>query len=172
MKQIEAPQATSGLEAFVIDEGQQLLRFAFLLTGGRSDDARDLVQTVLTRLVARGIDDLDDPGTYARRAIVNEHRSLERRARTRIRALSLWRASIDDSSLDASPVDRIALINALADLTPRQRTAIVLRFYECLDDTETAEALGCSRATVRSLVHRSMPTLRAALEHSTNRGAQ
>ena len=49
------------LGEFADAHGQALLRFAFLLTGGRGPAAEDLVQTVLTRLVDRGLGGLDDP---------------------------------------------------------------------------------------------------------------
>ena len=48
-------------------------------------------------------------------------------------------------------------------LPPRQRAAVVLRFYEDLDYTEIAGLLGCSEATVRSHVHRALAALRTRL---------
>jgi DNA-directed RNA polymerase specialized sigma24 family protein len=68
------------LDAFVHTEGAELLRFAFLLTAGDTGVAEDIVQAVLTRLVERGVDDLADPRTYARRAVVNEWYTTQRRA--------------------------------------------------------------------------------------------
>jgi len=53
--------------------------------------------------------------------------------------------------------------DALLRLPKRQRAAIVLRFYEDLSDVQTAEVLRCSPGTVRSLVSRSMKTLRSEL---------
>ena len=45
-------------------------------------------------------------------------------------------------------------------LPPRQRAALVLRYYEDLSERETAEVLGCSVAAVKSLVARGSETLR------------
>ena len=42
--------------------------------------------------------------------------------------------------------------DALATLTDRQRTAIVLRFYEDMPDDRIAEILGCRQSTVRSAI--------------------
>jgi RNA polymerase sigma factor (sigma-70 family) len=53
----------------------------------------------------------------------------------------------------------------LAALPYRQRAALVLRYYEDRPEAEIAELLGCRPATVRSLVHRGLSTLRTALEN-------
>ena len=55
------------------------------------------------------------------------------------------------------------LWRVLGELTPRQRAAIVLRFYEDLSERETAAVLRCSPAAVKSLVARAMDTLRATI---------
>jgi RNA polymerase sigma factor (sigma-70 family) len=59
---------------------------------------------------------------------------------------------------------REELWRAVLALPPRQRAAIVLRFYEDLSERETADALGCSTAAAKSLVARAMQTLRAQIE--------
>src|SRR5690349_5959246 len=45
-------------------------------------------------------------------------------------------------------IDRANLVQMLAELTPRRRAVIVLRFYFDLSVDETAAMLGCSPATV------------------------
>ncbi len=163
MKQIEIEPPREGrLDAFVRDEGQGLLRFAFLLVGGDAAAAEDLVQTVLLRLTDRGIDDLADPRTYARRCVVNEWRSLARRTRTQLRVLSHFGrpATAEDAR---EPEDRLAILAALEVLSDRERAAVVLRYYEDRTDAEIAGMLGCSRSTVRSLVHRAVPKLKRIL---------
>ncbi len=49
------------------------------------------------------------------------------------------------------------------DLPPQQRAAFVLRHIEGVSAGDTAEALGCSRSTVRSHIAAARRTLRAAL---------
>lgn len=150
------------LDAFVSDRGQALLRFAFLLTGGRAAEAEDLVQTVLTRLVDRGLGGLDDPLAYARRGILNEQRSLARHSEVQRRTHP--RLVEPDAGSTPGPEERMTVFAALRELGERERAAVVLRYYEDLPDQQIAEALGCSRATVRSLVHRALPKLRARLD--------
>lgn len=48
----------------------------------------------------------------------------------------------------------------MARLTPRQRTVLVLRYFEDLSETEAAGALGCSVGTIRSTTYRSLARLR------------
>ena len=44
------------------------------------------------------------------------------------------------------------LWEALQTLAPRQRAALVLRYYEDLTEAQTAEAMGCAVGTVKSQV--------------------
>jgi len=151
------------LDSFVQAEGQGLVRFAFLLTAGNAALADDLVQGVLARLVSRGIDDLTDPVSYTRRAIVNEYRSTHRRGQAHDRAMA--RIGPPAPSAGVSSIeDRDAVLRALAELGARERAAVVLRYYADLDDAAIAAELGCARATVRSLVHRALKKLRPRLE--------
>ncbi len=59
--------------------------------------------------------------------------------------------------------DMVDLSAALAGVPPRQRAALVLRFYCDLSVIETAELLGCSPGTVKSQTSRGLDTLRAAV---------
>ncbi len=54
--------------------------------------------------------------------------------------------------------------DALKSVTPRQRAAIVLRFYEELSEREIAGLLGCRPGTVKSLLTRGLRTLRKELQ--------
>jgi RNA polymerase sigma-70 factor (sigma-E family) len=62
---------------------------------------------------------------------------------------------------DRDAVERMALLDLLAALTPRRRAAVVLRFYCDLTVDEAAEVLGCTAGTVKSLTARGLEALRA-----------
>ena len=69
----------------------------------------------------------------------------------------------------AQLADRDEIWSGLADLPERQRAALVLRFFEDLDDVDTADALGCRVGTVRSLVSRGLAALRDRMDPSAGR---
>ena len=65
--------------------------------------------------------------------------------------------------LPGSLEDRDRLWTAMGKLSDRQRSAIVLRFYEDLSETQTAEILRCRPGTVKSLVARGLQALRGEI---------
>jgi RNA polymerase sigma factor (sigma-70 family) len=180
---MNADAPPSGLAEFAAREGQNLLRYAYLLTG-RHEDAEDLVQTVLLQLSGRDLAALSNPGAYARRAITNLHRSLGRRTTAHLRALTrtgeppgqrAGRASATDprTSDAAHAIDeRDALWRALNELSVRQRAAVVLRYYEDRNDQQIGDVLGCAPGTVRSLISRALPRLRDHLAPDTVSSAE
>src|ERR687893_715868 len=65
------------------------------------------------------------------------------------------------------PTDGVAerdrMTTALAELPPRMRAVLVLRYAEDLSEAATAELMGCAVSTVRSQTVRGLAKLRAAL---------
>lgn len=68
-----------------------------------------------------------------------------------------------DGSHRAGSEDRLVLLDALAYVPPRQRTVLVLRYWEDLSVEETAALLRCSAGTVKSQAARGLATLRTVL---------
>jgi RNA polymerase sigma factor (sigma-70 family) len=63
----------------------------------------------------------------------------------------------------ASPTEAAEeFVALLAGLGRRQRTALVLRYYEDWTEAQVAEAMGISTGTVKSLTSRALATLRTA----------
>lgn len=136
-------------------------RLAFLLTGDRTT-AEDLVQDAFVRVVGRfahlRVPDAFD--AYLRRTIVNLHTSQLRRRRVERAYLERRRRASEAGDPTPDVGEREALWRAVLELPPRQRAAIVLRFYEDLSEQQTAEILRCSTAAAKSLIARAMETLR------------
>lgn len=143
---------------------RRLLRIAFLLSG---DDrvAEDLVADAFAkayRHLARGR--VDDPGAYLRRAVVNGwKRQIGRRIRDRERAHVL-RVGWDQDAFEDGSVERDRILAALATLSARQRSVVVLRFLDDLSEAETAAALGISSGAVKTHSHRALARLRTTLQ--------
>jgi RNA polymerase sigma factor (sigma-70 family) len=57
-------------------------------------------------------------------------------------------------------------MSALAQLPPRQRACVVLRYFEDLSVEATAALLGCSEGTVKSQTSRALFSLRSMFEDS------
>jgi RNA polymerase sigma-70 factor (sigma-E family) len=146
---------------FVHASWASLHRTAYLLLGDRAE-AEDLVQTTLAKTYASWskVRDVGAAPAYARTVLVNTAASWFRK--------KSWRnerptASLPDSVQETDPTDRPALIDALAQLPPRQRAVIVLRYYDDLSVGQTAEALGCSDGTVKSQTSDALTKLRGLL---------
>lgn len=133
-----------------------LVRLAYLLVDS-NEVAEDCVQDAFVR-VQRHWDRIDEPGAYVRTAVVNACHDHLRRRRVR----RAFRPDRPRPETIPEPDDEVS--GLLRRLSTRQRTAIVLRFYADLPDEEIAAQLGCRPATVRSLVHRGLNTLRKELE--------
>ena len=135
---------------------EALARLAFLLTGG-SPAAEELVQDAFERMHQRW-DTIDNPAGYVHTAVVNACMSWRRRARLeRETAPRLYRVP----TVDAATLE---LRDMIAALPPRQRAALVLRYYEDLSEAEIARVLGCRVAAVKSLLHRALKALRKVIE--------
>jgi len=63
--------------------------------------------------------------------------------------------------------ERSAVITALRTLPPRQREALVLKYYADLSDAQTAAAMGISQGAVKSHTARALAALRSVLEMET-----
>lgn len=160
------PSSTNeAFDAFVDAHACALGKLAHQLTGGH-DSALDLVQDVLVRVlgswdkVARA----DHQFAYVRRMMINLHLNSGRRRTTvsadpRISTAALVEA---DRTHEYDELD--AMWRALRELSARQRTVLVLRYYEGCSDHEIAAIVGCRRTTVRSLAARGLAGLRSSAQ--------
>ncbi|MFU8870993.1 SigE family RNA polymerase sigma factor [Micromonospora sp. SL4-19] len=145
---------------YVRTRGAALVRLARLLTGDRHR-GEDLAQEVLARAFARW-NHISAVNTeaYLRRMLVNA-------AITRWRRLSSREIVVGDTGdrasrvdLESEVVERDVLWRHVRQLPAKQRAAVVLRYYEDLDDVSIAGLLDCSTVTVRTQVKRALATLR------------
>ncbi len=141
-------------------ESRALLRLAYLLLGDVGD-AEDVVQEVLEELYRRwGGLRQDTVMAYARTAVVNRSRSLQRR-RAVARRFAPRLVQVDEV-LPVGVEDRW-LWDLVQSLPRRQREVVVLRYWCDLSEAEIARALGISSGTVKSSAHRANTKLTAVL---------
>ena len=139
-----------------------LLRTAVLLTGDHHR-AEDLVQEALTQVASRWARLHDQyPDAYARQVIVRTNISWWRKRRREVVVDldTLAPGAVAEHSRSTAVDRRLMLDAALARLTPRQRTVVVLRYYEDLSERATADALGVAVGTVKSQTHLALRRLR------------
>ncbi len=159
-------------EEVVTEHSARVYRLAYRLTGN-PHDAEDLTQEVFVR-VFRSLSSYT-PGTFegwlhrittnlfldqARRKSKIRFDSLGEDAETRLPSRS---ASPDMQLVDGMFDDDVE--EALAELPPDFRAAVVLCDVEGLSYEEIADVLGLKLGTVRSRIHRGRTMLRRALAH-------
>jgi len=144
---------------FVVARGPALLRFAYLLTADRAL-AEDLVQEALIKAFRRWDTHgrARHPEAYVRRVILNEHISKRRRRSSGERVGPVPDRGEGDAV--AGLAERDLVWRSLRELPSRQRSVLVLRYYEWMPDNEIASLLGCAEGTVRSLAARAFDTMR------------
>jgi RNA polymerase sigma-70 factor (sigma-E family) len=147
---------------YVVARMDRLRRAAYLLCQDWHL-ADDLVSVTIDKLYrnwwrARAATSLD---AYVQRILTNVWLDETRRP---------WRREILTERLPEHPArhtedvdDRLPMVALLATLTPRRRAAVVLRFYCDLSVEETADVLGCSPGTVKSLTARALHSLNRRL---------
>ena len=109
--------------------------------------------------------DAENALAYVRQAVVNRSRSVLRHQMVIDRYQEKVPPDMPSAEHGAFvSLERAAVVAALHGLTPRQREAIVLRYYADLSEAEIADVMGISRGAVKSHTARGMAALRVALE--------
>ena len=151
-------------DEFVDAESSRLLGLAFALTGN-PHDAWDLVQETLARIGARwGRLRDEQPTAYAR--VVMTRLNIDRLRQIRRELPVAWSRERPSPVIEAGDVAPW-LLDALAELSPKQRTALALRFAEDLEIGAIAQRMGCSVGTVKSHLSRGVARLRDHAPPST-----
>ena len=161
---------TAGYREYAAANLDRLRRTAYLLCGD-PHPADDLVSTALVKLFRhwRRVSAMEHIDAYVRqmmlRALLDERRRPWRRER--------FEAVVPDGPMPDEPSrvdDRLAVLDLLAELPPRRRAVVVLRYFCDLSVEETARELGCSTGTVKSQTARALDSLRARSSAATAEG--
>jgi RNA polymerase sigma-70 factor (sigma-E family) len=151
----------AAFEHFVRAHTTELLRTAFLLTGSRYS-AEELVQDTLAHLYPQWhrVSAAEAPVAYVRRSLAN--RFVSRHRSPANRDLAMWELpdGWDGKDLSETVTTRRMIWQLLGELPNRQRTAVVLRYFNDLTDAQIADVLGCRPGSVRSLISRAVGAMR------------
>jgi len=136
---------------------------ALALHCGDRDVAEELAQETIARVWERwsSVRAMESPDAWAFRVGFNlttsrfRRRAAEHRARARFGPPS---EHVPDAA------DALAVREAVGALPPRQRAAIVLRYFADLPVDAAAEVLGCAPGTIKSLTSQAIATLRDRFE--------
>ena len=127
-------------------------------------EAEDLTQECFARAYRARDKYLPDapPGAWVHRIAVNTAIShLRRRRLAKFLPLKMEQGAPDRDLARAEA--RSALEEAMADLSPKLRAAVVLQYYEDRSRDEIAEILGIPSGTVASRVAKAMSLMRASM---------
>jgi len=149
------------------DAGPRLAAYGFILTGSQSD-AEELVQEAIVK-------------TFVRRPRLSDPRAAERYVRLAMKTLVIdkarrarrWReraATLADPVVAPEHVTaismRVAVEKALSSLTPQQRIAVAMRYWDDLTVPEIATAMHLNAGTVKRYLFDAAAVLRPLLgEH-------
>ncbi len=172
---------TQALNAFLANVERRAYRIAHIATGN-PDDALDIIQDTMYKLVQRYSDRSSDewPPLFYKilRSRINDY---HRRRAVRSKVHAVFRRSKNDeqapdpvesapAALCYEPAIRVQnaralerLYTELGALPQRQQQAFLLRAWEGFDTAETAQAMGCSQGTVKTHYSRAIHTLRDKL---------
>lgn len=176
-----APDREEDFRRFVEAHWLGLVRSAYLLLGDHGA-AEDLVQQTLAtvyrhwdRRVREGA-----PVAYVRKALVNHAISNGRRKRvteslfgglvSSERGETTGGFDVDRHDADSGVDDRDLIVRALRDLPPEMRAAVVLRYFDDLTESATADLLGISVCSVKSQTSRGLQRLRTAVSGERSEG--
>ena len=146
---------------FVAARSAALHRTAYLMVGERGL-AQDLLQEALTKTYVAW-PRLRDPSraeAYTRKAITTTAISWYRRKGWTSERPGADAPEVAGPGHEVDVTERDWLWRALMDLPPRQRAALVCRFYEDLSEAQTAAVMGCAPGTVKSQVSAGLAKLR------------
>ena len=141
-------------ETLVTQQENRLYRAALAILGD-PNEAEDAVQDAFLRFLERAPSDLENPGAWLTRVLVNGCKSRLRLAWRRVGPLP--------ETLPAPDPEERQELEELFSLPPEDRAVIHLHYYEGYSTDEIARMLGQRPGTVRSRLSRAREKLRKLL---------
>ena len=141
-------------EALVSQNENRLYRAALSLLGD-PQEAEDAVQDAFVRYLERAPEELENPGAWLMRVLVNNCKSRLRLAWRRVGPLP--------DTLPAPAMEEREVLEELFALPPADRAVLHLYYYEGYTTDEVARITGQRPGTVRTRLSRAREKLRRLL---------
>jgi RNA polymerase sigma-70 factor (sigma-E family) len=151
-------------EEFFRERYGEVVRSMRLMIGDHAR-AEELTQEAFTGACRhwRRVRTLDRPVAWVYVVATNEARRSWRREQRTTSDVSMPSTAVDDAT--GALTTALDVRAALAQLTDRQRAAVVLRYLADLPIAEIAEVMGCAPGTVKATLHQALAHLRVELEN-------
>jgi RNA polymerase sigma-70 factor (sigma-E family) len=158
-------------DEYVAARGRQLVRLGYVLSADHQQ-AEDLAQSALLAAYRRWrrVGRMDDPHAYVRRVLVNAYVSAARRRSAHEAPMVIAEAARVAPDPAVALAEHDAMWRALSRLSRRERTVLVLRYYEDLDYASIAVVLGIGESSARATASRALGSLRAVHDPALTNG--
>jgi RNA polymerase sigma factor (sigma-70 family) len=145
---------------------ERLYRIALLLTNGSAAAAEDAVAETFVRVYGVWADGrVDNFFPYARRALVNQIMGVYRGEQLATRHAAVQSGDQrGEQTIEDSVVDSASTFDLISQLPPRQRTAVVLRYYEDLPYEQIAATMDVTVGTAKAQVSTGLQRLRELMD--------
>lgn len=155
------PDAEEEYRQFVATRMDPLRRMAYLLCRDWHT-ADDLVSITIGKLYRNWhrVRDAKNVDAYVRRVLTHAWLDERRRPWRREHVVDEVPDQADAQVAEPSVLDRDLLLHLLAQLPPRRKAVVVLRYYCDLSVEDTADILGITTGSVKSQAARALDTLR------------
>lgn len=151
--------ADPGYTDFVLARQDRLRRAAYLMCGDPVL-AEDLLQEALIALASKW-ESVEHPDAFVRKVIYRQRVSLWRKIGRETVSDRMPERAVGDGAEERADNDEVHQV--LAMLPPRQRAALVLRYFEDMTEAQAAEVMGIRVGTVKSLSHQAVARMREEL---------
>lgn len=144
---------------YIMEHYQQLYRLAYSYVHNE-EDAMDMVQEGAYKAIKnwKSVKDIDRIGTWIYRIVINTSLDHIRKRKHEIVGIDNYEEGREDT------YENIDVINSLNILSEKERSVIVLRFFEDRKLEEIAMILDEPVNSIKSKLYRSLKKLRIVLE--------
>jgi RNA polymerase sigma-70 factor (ECF subfamily) len=137
---------------------------ALVLAGADRESAWDATQDAFARALRRWrtVHDMDRPDGWVYVVAMNRLRDRWRRDERHRASPQPETEAVADNT--GSIATRLSVRDLIETLPPRQRQAVVLRYFADLPIGDVADAMGCAVGTAKATIHQALQNLRVELD--------